>query len=90
MPLTHTHTEYRRLQLLLEESYLFREQVIEENERLRDQLHTTRRELFKLRAFTDFATRKLQQQATRRFHGIDSDSASGDELEDSKSMDEDM
>ncbi|KAJ7671053.1 hypothetical protein B0H14DRAFT_3909428 [Mycena olivaceomarginata] len=41
MPLTHTHTEYRHLQLLLEESYLFREQVIEENERLRDQLHTT-------------------------------------------------
>ncbi|KAF7347279.1 hypothetical protein MVEN_01483000 [Mycena venus] len=90
MPLTHTRIEYEHLQRLLEESYLFREQVIEENQRLLDQLHTTRHELFKLRAFTDFAARKLQQQATRRFHGIDSDSGSGDELEDSKSVDEDM
>lgn len=69
---------------------MFREQVIEENQRLVDQLHTTRRELFKLRGFMDFAARKLLKQATRRLNGIDSDNASEDELEDSKSMDEDV
>ncbi|KAJ7846069.1 hypothetical protein B0H14DRAFT_2584357 [Mycena olivaceomarginata] len=87
-PLTHTRAEYKRLQRLLEESYLFREQVIEENQRMCDQLHTARRELFKLHGFMDFAARKLHQQATHRFRGIDSDSE--DELEDSKSVDEDV
>ncbi len=63
---------------------------MEENRRLVDQLHTTRRELVKLRVFMDFVAGKLHQQATRRFHGIDSDNDSEGELEDSKSMDEDV
>ncbi|KAJ7819240.1 hypothetical protein B0H13DRAFT_2453444 [Mycena leptocephala] len=89
-PLTHTRVEYELLQRLLEESYLFREQVIEENQRLLDRLRTTRRELFKLRGFMDITARKLHQQATRRFDGIDSDNGSDDELEDSKSAGEDV
>jgi hypothetical protein len=89
-PLTHTRVEYELLQRLLEESYLFREQIIEENQRLLDWLRTTRRELFKLRGFMDIAARKLHQQATRRFDGIDSDNGSDDELEDSKSAGEDV
>ncbi|KAF7326340.1 hypothetical protein MSAN_02513300 [Mycena sanguinolenta] len=85
-----TQVEYERLQQLLEESYLFREQVVEENQRLLARLHITRCELFKLRSFVDFAANKIHQQAGRRFRGIDSDSEDEDDLEDSKSIHEDM
>ncbi|KAJ7270585.1 hypothetical protein B0H12DRAFT_1229090 [Mycena haematopus] len=88
-PLTsHTHADYEYLQRLLQESYLFREAVIEQNRSLASQLRTNRRELHRLRSFVDFAANKLHEQATRRFCSIDSDTASEDELEVSKSDDE--
>ncbi|KAJ7937496.1 hypothetical protein B0H13DRAFT_2302660 [Mycena leptocephala] len=51
-------------------------------------LRTTRRELHSLRSFMEFAGKKLHDQAMRRFRGIDSDTASEGDLEDSKSDDE--
>ncbi|KAJ7861105.1 hypothetical protein B0H14DRAFT_3863575 [Mycena olivaceomarginata] len=86
---THTDADYERLQQLLEAAFRTREAVME-HIALAAELRTTRRELHKLRAFTEFASNKLFQQATRRFRGIDSDTASEDELEDSKSEEEDM
>jgi hypothetical protein len=86
---THTDADYERLQQLLEVAFRTQEAVMEHNIALAAELRTTRRELHKLRAFTGFASNKLFQQATCRFHRIDSDTASEDELEDSKS-EEDM
>ncbi|KAF8208122.1 hypothetical protein K438DRAFT_1754863 [Mycena galopus ATCC 62051] len=85
-----TLAEYQRLQQLLAESYLFREQVMEENQRLSTRLRITRRELFRLCSFADFAANKIHQQAGHRFRGIDSDSEDDDVLEDSKSIDEEV
>ncbi|KAF8207772.1 hypothetical protein K438DRAFT_2013218 [Mycena galopus ATCC 62051] len=86
---THTNADYERLQELLDESYRTREGVIEQNASLVAELRTTRGELHKLRAFTEFASNKLYEQARLRFRRIDSDTASEDELEDSRS-EEDM
>jgi hypothetical protein len=86
---THTEADYERLQQLLEAAFRTRETVMEQNIALAAELRRTRRELHNLRAFTEFAGNKLFEQATRRFRGIDSDTASKDELEDSKS-EEDM
>jgi hypothetical protein len=63
---------------------------MEENQRLSTRLHITRGELFKLHSFVDFAANKIHHQAGHRFRGIDSDSEDENDLQDSKSIDEDM
>ncbi|KAJ7853286.1 hypothetical protein B0H14DRAFT_3450272 [Mycena olivaceomarginata] len=85
---THTDAEYERLQELLEAAFRTREIVMEQNIALAAELRKTRRALHNLRAFTEFASNKLYEQATRRFRGIDSDTASEDDLESSKSDEE--
>ncbi|KAJ7301701.1 hypothetical protein DFH08DRAFT_827321 [Mycena albidolilacea] len=86
---THTEANYEQLQQLLEAAFRTWEAVMEQNIALAAELRRTRCELHNLRAFTEFAGNKLFEQATRRFRGIDSDTVSEDELEDSKS-EEDM
>lgn len=85
---SYTNGEYENLQRLLHEPYLMWEAIIEQNRSLVVQLRTTRCELHNLRSFMEFAGKKLNEQAMRCFRGIDSDTASEDELEDSKSEDE--
>ncbi|KAK7042763.1 hypothetical protein R3P38DRAFT_2892107 [Favolaschia claudopus] len=77
LTLTHTLADFRRLQQLLEDSFVFREELNDENLRLRNKLQTTRRELRKMRAIMEMAAQNLHNQASRRVRGVDSD----DELE---------
>ncbi|KAJ6593781.1 hypothetical protein B0H19DRAFT_1246532 [Mycena capillaripes] len=83
-----THADYKRLRLLYRESLLMREAISEEKNRLVAELRRTRRELHNLRGMVTFVGLKLQDEAARRFRGIDSDTASEDELEDSISDEE--
>ncbi|KAJ7824157.1 hypothetical protein B0H14DRAFT_3469523 [Mycena olivaceomarginata] len=87
---THTDADYERLQQLLEAAFRTWEAVMKHNIALAAELRTTCCELHKLHAFMEFASNKLFQQATHQFCGIDSDTASEDKLEDSKSEEEDM
>jgi hypothetical protein len=61
---------------------------MEQNIALAAELRKTRHALHNLHAFTEFASNKLYEQAMRRFCGIDSDTASEDDLESSKSDEE--
>ena len=62
--------------------------IIEQNHSLAAELRRTRHQLHRLRAMMDIAGYKLQEEAARRFRGIDSDTASEDELEDLDSEDD--
>jgi hypothetical protein len=68
----NTDADYEQLQQLLEVAFRTQEAVMEHNIALAAELRTTCRELHKLRAFIEFASNKLFQQATCQFRGIDS------------------
>ncbi|KAJ7504996.1 hypothetical protein B0H11DRAFT_1905067 [Mycena galericulata] len=86
----HTHGDYERLRLLLMEESRMKEGLIAENTSLLEDLCKTRRELNNLRHKMQFVGWKLQEEAARRLHGIDSDSSSEDSSEEfGKSSSED-
>ncbi|KAJ7851905.1 hypothetical protein B0H14DRAFT_2581138 [Mycena olivaceomarginata] len=76
------HEEHERLRRILEEVILMKDAIIEQNESLASELRRTRHELHRMRTMMGSAGRQLQEEAARRFRGIDSDTASEDELED--------
>ncbi|KAJ7849402.1 hypothetical protein B0H14DRAFT_3452535 [Mycena olivaceomarginata] len=71
----------RRL-AILKEAILMKDAIIEQNESLASELRRTRHELHRMRTLMGSAGIQLQEEAARRFRGIDSDTASEDELED--------
>ncbi|KAJ6582261.1 hypothetical protein B0H19DRAFT_1117860 [Mycena capillaripes] len=77
--------EREKLRNILKEAILMKEAIIEQNDSLRSELRCTRHELHRMRRMMDFAGVQLQEEAARRFRGIDSDTASEDELEDPES-----
>ncbi|KAJ6561604.1 hypothetical protein B0H19DRAFT_1142189 [Mycena capillaripes] len=79
------HEERERLRNILKEAILMKEAIIEQNNSLRSELRRTRHELHRMWRMMDFAGVQLQEEAARRFRGIDSDTASEDELEDPES-----
>ncbi|KAJ7749167.1 hypothetical protein B0H16DRAFT_1461331 [Mycena metata] len=82
------HPDADALRFHLKQAIIMKEHLVTENLRLVAELRRTRRELHNLRDVMDCAGQKLQEQAGRRFRGIDSDSASEDNLEESTSDNE--
>jgi hypothetical protein len=74
--------EGERLLAVLKEAILMKDAIIEQNESLASELRRTRHELHRMRTLMGSAGIQLQEEAARRFRGIDSDTASEDELED--------
>ncbi|KAF8143178.1 hypothetical protein K438DRAFT_651240 [Mycena galopus ATCC 62051] len=76
------HDERERLRAILQDAILMKDAIIEQNQSLVSELRRTRHELHRMRMLMESAGKQLQEEAARRFRGIDSDTASEDELED--------
>jgi hypothetical protein len=73
--------EREQLQSILREAILIKDAIIEQNQSLASELRRIHCDLHRMWTMMGSAGWQLQAEAVRRFRGIDSDTASEDELE---------